>query len=223
MTIKSYINKVLKDKKQKPIPKNTNLIGNNYFKVAFESVGERVLQLKKDKSLTKDETEILLLAINKAIDHGSLLDKYDDIDQRILSAKEMTAPFKSFGERVLQLEKDKSLTKDEDDIDQIVLSAQKISRKGRSRSNLSAALDLITEREKGTKPAKRDWHRIADDYGVLTEDRKPWEAIKELAGRYKFPSEQALIRGLKRFKKETSYSVFIEALGTLPWLDEPDE
>ena len=79
------------------------------------------------------------------------------------------------------------------------------------------------EREKGTKHAKTDWHRIADDYGVLTEDREPWEAIKELVRRYKFPSEQALIRGLKRFKKETSHPIFIEALETLPWLDEPDE
>jgi hypothetical protein len=186
MTIISYINKDLKDKKQKPIPKNTNLIGNKYLKVAFESVGERVLQLKKDKSLTKDETEILLLAINKAIDHGPLLDKYDDIDQRILSA-------------------------------------QKILRKGRTKPNLSAALDLIMEREKGTKHAKTDWHRIADDYRVLTEDREPWEAIKELVRRYEFPSEQALIRGLKRFKKRTSDPVFIEALRTLPWLNEPDE
>ena len=186
MTIKSYINKVLKDNKQKPIPRNTNLIGNKYLKVAFESVGERVLQLKKDKSLTKDETEILLLATNKAIDHGPLLDKYDDIDQRILGA-------------------------------------QKILRKGRTKPNLSAALDLIMEREKGTKHAKRDWYRIADDYGVLTEDREPLEAIKELVMRYEFPSEQALIRGLKRFKKRTSDPVFIEALGTLPWLNEPDE
>ena len=88
---------------------------------------------------------------------------------------------------------------------------------------MSAALDLIMEREKGTKHAKTDWHRIADDYGVLTEDREPCEAIKELVRRHEFPSEQALIRGLKRFKKETGYPVFIEALETLPWLDEPDE
>ena len=186
MTIKNYINKVLKDKKQKPIPKNTNLIGDKYLKLAFESLRERVLQLKKDKSLTKDETEILLLATNKAINYGPLLDKYDDIDQRILMA-------------------------------------QKILREGRTKPNLIAALDLIMEREKGTKHAKRDWHGIADDYGVLTEDREPLEAIKELVRRYEFPSEQALIRGLKRFKKETSHPVFIEALETLPWLDEPDE
>ena len=186
MTIKSYINKVLKDKKLKPIPKNTNLIGNKYLKVAFESVGERVLQLKKDKSLTKDETEVLLLATNKAIDHGPLLDKYDDIDQRILGA-------------------------------------QKILRKGRTPSNLRAALYLILEWEKDTKHAQTDWHRIADDYGVLTEDREPGEAIKELVKRYHLQSEQALIKGLERFKKETSYSVFIEALKTLPWRDEPDE
>ena len=186
MTIKNYINKALKDKKQKPIPKNTNLIGDKYLKLAFESVSKRVLKLKKDKSLTKDETEVLLLATNKAIDHGPLLDKYDDVDQRILSA-------------------------------------QKILRKGRTPSNLRAALDLIMEREKGTKHAKRDWHRIADDYGVLTEDHEPCGAIKELVSRHGFPSEQALIRGLKRFKKETGYPVFIEALETLPWLDEPDE
>ena len=186
MTIKNYINKVLKDKKQKPIPKNTNLIGDKYFKVAFESVSERVLQLKKDKSLTKDETEILLLAINKAIDHGPLLDKYDDIDQRILSA-------------------------------------QKILRKGRTKPNLSAALDLIMEREKGTKHAQTDWHRIADDYGVLTEDSEPGEAIKELVKRYHWQSEQALIKGLERFKKETSLPILIEALKTLPRRDEPDE
>jgi len=49
------------------------------------------------------------------------------------------------------------------------------------------------------------------------------EVIKDLTQRYHFPSEQALIRGLKRFKKRTSDPVFIEALGTLPWLDEPDE
>jgi predicted O-linked N-acetylglucosamine transferase (SPINDLY family) len=97
------------------------------------------LQLKKDKNLTKDETEILLLAINKAINHGPLLDKYDDIDQRILKA-------------------------------------QKILRGGRTKPNLIAALDLIMEREKGTKHAKRDWHEIADDYVVLTEDHEPCEA-----------------------------------------------
>ena len=127
MTIKNYINKVLKDKKQKPIPKNTNLISDRYLKIAFESVSERVLQLKKDKSLTKDETEILLLTIKKAIDYGPLLDKYDDIDQRILKA-------------------------------------QKILRGGRTKPNLSAALDLIMERERGTRHGKIDWYRIADDY-----------------------------------------------------------
>ena len=88
MTIKNYINKVLKDKKLKPIPRNKNLIGDKYLKVAFESVGERVLQLKKDKSLTKDETEIFLLAIERAIKYGPLLDNYDDIDLRILDAIE---------------------------------------------------------------------------------------------------------------------------------------
>ena len=186
MTIKNYINKVLKDKKQKPIPRNTNLIGDKYLKLAFESVSKRVLKLKKDKSLTKDETEILLLAIDKAIYYGPLLDKYDDIDERILSA-------------------------------------QKILRKGRIKPNLSAALDLIMEREKGTKHAKTDWIRIADDYRVLIKDREPWKVIKDLTQRYHFPSEQALIRGLKRFKKRTSDPVFIKALKTLPYLDEPDE
>ena len=173
MTIKNYINKVLKDKKQKPIPKNTNLIGDKYLKVAFESVGERVLQLKKDKSLTKDETEILLLAIDKAIYYGPLLDKYDDIDQRIIKA-------------------------------------QKILRRGRrTRPNLSKSLDLIMERERGTRHGKIDWYRIADDYGVLTEDREPWKAIKELVKRYHLQSEQALIKGLERFKKETTVSPFL--------------
>jgi hypothetical protein len=53
----------------------------------------------------------------------------------------------------------------------------------------------------------------------LTEDHEPGEAIKELVKRYHLQSEQALIKGLERFKKETSYSVFIEALKTLPWRD----
>ena len=184
MTIKNYINKVLKDKKQKPIPRNTNLIGDKYLKLAFESVSKRVLKLKKDKSLTKDETEILLLATNKAINYGPLLDKYDDIDQRILKA-------------------------------------QKILRGGRTKPNLSAALDLIMERERGTRHGKIDWYRIADDYGVLTEDREPWKAIKELVKRYHWTSEKTLIRGLKRFKKRTSDPVFKKALKTLPYLDEP--
>jgi len=89
MTIKSYINKVLKGNKQETIPKNINQIGNTYLNIAFESVGEKVLQLKEDKSLTKDEADIVLLAIKKAIDHGPLLDKYDDVDQRILSAQKI--------------------------------------------------------------------------------------------------------------------------------------
>ena len=110
-----------------------------------------------------------------------------------------------------------------DDIDQRILGAKKILRKGQTKPNLSAALDLIMERQKGTKHTKKDWHGIADDYGVLTEDRELWEAMKELVKRHKFPSEQALIIGLKRFKEKTSYPVFIEALKTLPWLDEPDE
>ena len=114
----------------------------------------------------------MLLATNKAIDHGPLLDKYDDIDQRILKA-------------------------------------QKILRGGRTKPNLIAALDLIMEREKGTKHAKRDWYRIADDYGVLTEGREPLEAIKELVMRYEFPSEQALIRG--RFISEILESLRIVA------------
>ena len=186
MTIKSYINKVLKGNKQETIPKNINMIGDKYLNIAFESVGEKVLQLKNDKSLTKDEADILMLAIERANKYGPLLDKYDDVDQRILNA-------------------------------------QKILRKGRIKENLIAALDLIMERKKGTKPAKIDWCRIADDYGALTENCEPWEAIKELVKRYKFPSEQALIRGLKRFKKNTGYSALKEALETLPWLDEPDE
>ena len=65
------------------------------------------------------------------------------------------------------------------------------------------------ERERGTKRFKRDWYRIAEDYGALTENSEPWEAIKELAKRYKFPSEQALIRGLKRLKKNTGYRMEI--------------
>jgi len=186
MTIKSYINKVLKGNKQETIPKNINMIGDKYLNIAFESVGEKVLQLKKDKSLTKDEADILLLAIERANKYGPLLDKYDDVDQRILNA-------------------------------------QKILRKGRIKQNLIAALDLIMEREKGIKHATRDWYRIADDYGALTEDGEPGEAIKELVKRYKFPSEQALIRGLKRFKKEPGYPTLKKALETLPWLDEPDE
>ena len=186
MTLKSYINKVLKSKKQQSLSKDINRIGDKYLELAFEEVRKRVLQLKKDKSLTKDETDILHLAIDKAIDHGPLLDKYDDIDQRILKA-------------------------------------QKIYRGGRTRPNMSAALDLIMEREKGTKHARTDWIRIADDYRVLTEDREPWKAIKELVKRYHFQSEQALIRGLKRFKKETRIPVLIEALKTLPWRDEPDK
>ena len=186
MTIKSYINKVQKDKKRKTIPKNINLIGNTYLNIAFESVGERILQLKKNKTLTKDEADILMLAIERAINYGPLSVKYDDVDQRILNA-------------------------------------QKILRKGRTRLNLGEALDLIMGRKKGTKPAKIDWCRIADDYGALTENCEPWEAIKELVKRYKFPSEQALIRGLKRFKKNPRYPTFKQALETLPWLDEPDE
>ena len=161
MTIKSYINKVLKGKKRKTIPKNINLIGNTYLNIAFESVGERVVQLKKDKSLTKDEADFLMLAIERAIEHGPLLDKCDEVDRRFLDA-------------------------------------QQILREGRTKPNLGKALDLIMEREKGTKRVKRDWYRIADDYGALTENCEPWEAIKKLAKRYN-RSEQTLIRGLKRF------------------------
>ena len=190
MTLKSYINKVLKSKKQQSLSKDINLIGDKYLELAFEEVRKRVLQLKKDKSLTKDETDILHLAIDKAIDHGPLLDKYDDIDQRILKA-------------------------------------QKIYRGGRTRPNMSAALDLIMEWEKGTKHARTDWHRIADDYRIWTKDKKPplepREAIQKLVKRYHFQSEQALIKGLERFKKKTRISVLIEALKTLPWRDEPDK
>ena len=57
----------------------------------------------------------------------------------------------------------------------------------------------------------------------MTEDCEPEEAIKELVKRYHLQSEQALIKGLERFKKETSLPVLIEALKTLPWRDEPDE
>ena len=89
MTLKSYINKVLKSKKQQSLSKDINRIGDKYLELAFEEVRKRVLQLKKDKSLTKDETDILHLAIDKAIDHGPLLDKYDDIDQRILKAQKI--------------------------------------------------------------------------------------------------------------------------------------
>ena len=44
MTIKNYINKVLKDNKQKPIPRNTNLIGNKYLKVAFAKFNPPITQ-----------------------------------------------------------------------------------------------------------------------------------------------------------------------------------
>ena len=184
MTIKSYINQVLKDNKQATIRKNTKLIGNANLNIAFESVGERILQLKKNKSLTKDEADIVLLAIERANKYGPLLDKTTDTDRKILDIR-------------------------------------KILKDGRTPKNLRKAMDIILGSEKYSK--KRDWYRIADDYGALTEDGEPGEAIKKLVKRYKFPSEQALIRGLKRFKKETSYPALNEALKTLPWLDEPDE
>jgi hypothetical protein len=184
MTIKSYINKVLKGNKQETIPKNINMIGDKYLNIAFESVGEKVLQLKKDKSLTKDEADIVLLAIERANKYGPLLDKTTDTDRKILDIR-------------------------------------KILKDGRTPKNLRKAMDIILGSEKDSK--KRDWYRIADDYGALTEDGEPGEAIKELVKRYKFPSEQALIRGLKRFKKRTGYPALKEALETLPWLDEPDE
>ena len=89
MTIRAYVNKILKEQGQKPLTKKTNLIGDGYLKLAFESVSERVLQLKKDKTLSKNEAEILLLAIDRAIQYGPLLDKTDDFDQRILKAKKI--------------------------------------------------------------------------------------------------------------------------------------
>ena len=89
MTIRAYVNKILKEQGQKPLTKKTNLIGDGYLKLAFESVSERVLQLKKDKTLSKNEAEILLLAIDRAIEYGPLLDKTDDFDQNILKAKKI--------------------------------------------------------------------------------------------------------------------------------------
>ena len=62
-----------------------------------------------------------------------------------------------------------------DDIDQRILMAQKILRGGRIKPNLITALDLIMEREKGTKHAKTDQIRMADDYRVLIKDREPWK------------------------------------------------
>ena len=182
MTIKSYINKVLKGNKQETIPKNINMIGDKYLNIAFESVGEKVLQLKKDKSLTKDEADILMLAIERANKYGPLLDKTTDTDRKILDIR-------------------------------------KILKDGRTPKNLRKAINIILAPNK----KRIDWYRIADDYGALTEDGEPGEAIKELVKRYKFPSEQALIRGLKRFKKEPGYPGLKKALETLPWLDEPDE
>jgi len=184
MTIKSYINKVLKGNKQETIPKNINMIGDKYLNIAFESVGEKVLQLKKDKSLTKDEADILQLAIKKAIDHGPLLDKYDDVDQRILNA-------------------------------------QKILRKGRIKQNLTAALDLIMEREKYKRHARIQWHAIAERYRVLTEDQKPpltpKAAIKKLAKEFKHQSGPALLKGLRSFIDKTQIQAFKNTLKTLPW------
>jgi hypothetical protein len=189
MTIRAYVNKILKEQGQKPLTKKTNLISNRYLKLAFESVSEQVLQLKKDKILSKNEAVILLLAIDRAIEYGPLLDKTDDFDQNILKAKE-------------------------------------ILKGGRTKHNLSEAMDVVLEREKSTRHGKTDWIRKADDYSFLTKNRepplKPKAAIKELTLRYS-QSEPALLRGLKRFKKNTRIQFYKDALTTLPWSDEFDE
>ena len=51
MTIESYINKVLKSEKRETRIKKNDLIFHQYLNIAFDSVKERVLQLKKDKVL----------------------------------------------------------------------------------------------------------------------------------------------------------------------------
>jgi hypothetical protein len=236
VTVKIYINKILKDKGLKPLPKKTNLIGNNCMTIAFESLKEKVSGLKKNKVLSKDESEILCLALHNAKAYGPLLDMYDDIDGRIIAA-------------------------------------QKILRGGRNKKNMGEALDIIMDREKGSRHAEIDWHMLADDYMFLTKLREPLvtpiEAINEIIKRYNekrlsglrkdkianleqkisqpknnseelkhlkkqlkqlralpmreaaIPaSSQALLKGLKRFKKKTNDPVLMEALETLPWSDD---
>ena len=190
MTIRAYVNKILKEQGQKPLTKKANLISNRYLKLAFESVSERVLQLKKDKTLSKNEAEILLLAIDRAIEYGPLLDKTDDFDHRILKAK-------------------------------------KILKDGRTINNLREAMDVVLEREKGTRHGRTQWHAIAERYRFLTEDQKPLlkpkAAIKKLVKEYKYQSGPALLKGLKRFKENTQDQFYKDALKTLSWSDEFDK
>ena len=190
MTIKAYVNKILKQQGQKPLTKSTNIIGDGYLKLAFESISKRVLKLKKDKSLSKDEADILLLAIERAIKYGPLLDKYDYIDLRILDAREEL-------------------------------------KDGRTKPNLNAAMDIILDREKGTRHERTQWHAIAERYRFLTEDQKPLlkpkAAIKKLVKEYKYQSGPALLKGLKRFKENTQDQFYKDALKTLSWSDEFDK
>jgi hypothetical protein len=89
MTELSHINKVLKKNKIKPLKKITN-IGNQYYRLVYEDLKEKVIQGKKENiAFTKDEVGILIKALDQAIEYGPLRDNFDQLQDNIEQGKQL--------------------------------------------------------------------------------------------------------------------------------------
>ena len=236
MTLRSYTNKILKEEGLQPLPKKTNLIGNNYMAIIFESLKENVSALKKDKVLSKDEADILHSALHKAIAHGPLLDMYDDIVGRIVEAQKILRGGRSkqnMGE-ALDLIMDRKKGAKHAEIDwQMLADDYRLLTKDRERplTPIAAINEIMgCYNEKQVLDSREE--KIANlqqKKSLLKKNSAEWKHIKKLLKQIEAmpvreihipASAAALLRGLKRFKQATGDSVLIEALETLPWLDE---
>ena len=236
MTLRSYTNKILKEEGLQPLPKKTNLIGNNYMAIIFESLKENVSALKKDKVLSKDEADILHSALHKAIAHGPLLDMYDDIVGRIVEAQKILRGGRSkqnMGE-ALDLIMDRKKGAKHAEIDWHMLADDYVFLTKRREPPLTpkAAINEIMEcyNEKQVLDLRKEkvdyLEQEISQLKINSENhkykKKHLKQLKDLPIREVVlpASPQALLKGLKRFKKDTRIEFYKSNLKKLSWSED---
>jgi hypothetical protein len=241
VTVKIYINKILKDKGLKPLPKKTKLIGNNCMTIAFESLKEKVSGLKKNKVLSKDESEILCLALHNAKVYGPLLDMYDDIDGRIIAAQKILRGGrnkKNMGEALdIIMDREKGAKHAKIDWPMLADDYIYLTITGDNCGAVLTPSEAINEMmEFYAYPRRTALHKakithlkklIRSSLEQPSQADAGWEErrLKQLevtpVREIVIPvSAQSLLKGLKRFKKSTRNEFYKNNLKNLPWQED---
>jgi hypothetical protein len=202
--ILKFINKIRRSKKLGTLPKNTNVFTKKEFALAFAQLKNQI------RNYTKDPTEALLLemALDKASAYGPLLDTYELLEGRVEDAKKFIKSNKENGKTGKTIYK-----------------------------NAYEIIIIGKPNKKGERPVSIDWPGLALNFAIYIEKRQktigmiikgkngknytrplnPHDAIDLIICNSKHQSRDALIKGLKRYRKETPSPYLKEALKSLPY------